>query len=55
MNKQHYEICWYKVQSLDDVKRLLAELRITFSPDYSGLRNIIDLVELHSLETDDER
>lgn len=40
----HYVIDWDKVQSLDDIKRLLAAMRITFEPNCASLDAIHDLV-----------
>lgn len=43
---QHYVIDWDKVQSLGDMKRLLAAMQITFEPDNKGIESIKDLVRL---------
>lgn len=43
---QHYVIDWDKVQALDDMKRLLAAMQITFEPDNKGIESIKDLVRL---------
>jgi len=41
----HYVIDWDKVQSLDDVKRLLKALHISFEPN-ADIASIKDLVKL---------
>lgn len=40
----HYVIDWDKVQSLDDVKRILMAVNFAFELDSPGLKNIRDLV-----------
>ena len=41
----HYVIQWDRVQSLDDLKRLIAAMQITFEPNHQYLDTIMDLVE----------
>lgn len=43
---EHYVIDWEKVQSLDDMKRLLAAMQIAFEPDHKNIESIQDLVRL---------
>jgi hypothetical protein len=40
----HYVIDWDKVQTLDDVKRLIKAMNITFEPDCVTLKGVEDLV-----------
>jgi len=40
----HYVIDWSKVQTLDDMKRIIAAVQITFEPDSPMLDSIKDLV-----------
>jgi hypothetical protein len=40
----HYVIDWGRVQTLDDVKRLLVALNLTFELDCPRLGLVIDLV-----------
>ena len=40
----HYVIDWEKVQTLDDMKRILAAVNIAFEPDDSRLSSIKDFV-----------
>lgn len=42
----HYVIDWDKVKTVDDMKRVLAVLRIAFEPDCPHLELIQDLVKL---------
>ena len=42
----HYVIDWDKVQSLEDVKRLLKAMNVAFEIDNPKLEEIIDLVKL---------
>lgn len=42
----HYVIDWEKVQSLDDMKRLLAAMQIAFERDHKSIESIKDLVQL---------
>ena len=44
--KQHYAIDWDKVQTLDDVKRLIRASGLAFEQDAQGLHEIMDLVRL---------
>lgn len=39
----HYVVDWDKVQSLEDVKRLLKAINPTFEPNCSTLPDVIDL------------
>ena len=41
----HYVIVWENVKSLDDMKRLIQAMQITFEPN-SDMSNIQDLVRL---------
>ena len=40
----HYVIDWDKVQSLEDMKRLISAMNITFEPDCPRLESVKDLV-----------
>jgi len=40
----HYVIDWSKVQTLDDMKRIITAVQITFEPDSPMLDSIKDLV-----------
>lgn len=40
----HYVIDWDKVQTLDDMKRIIAAIDITFEPDSPRLESVKDLV-----------
>lgn len=42
----HYVIDWGKVQTLDDMKRLISALNISFDPIDSKVEGIKDLVRL---------
>ena len=44
----HYVIDWDKVQTLDDLKRIVAAVQITFEPNNSHIENIKDLVHLEA-------
>jgi hypothetical protein len=44
----HYVVDWDKVQTLDDMKRLMKAMNITFEPDYEGLEDIKYLLRLES-------
>ena len=46
----HYVIDWDKVQTLDDIKRLLKAIDIAFEPNHKEIENIQDLVELKEKE-----
>ncbi len=41
----HFVIDWEKVQTLDDLKRLIAAMDITFEPNNTNVENIKDLVQ----------
>lgn len=43
---QHYVVDWEKVQTLDDLKAVLAAMQIAFSPTQSTLPSIRHLVRL---------
>lgn len=45
-----YEIDFDKVQSIEDIKRILIALDIRFSPSYPALNSIIDLIKLENNE-----
>lgn len=42
----HYVIDWSKVQTLDDMKRLIAAMQITFEPNNPNIESIKDLVRM---------
>jgi hypothetical protein len=46
--KDRYVVDWDKVQTLDDMKRLIvaAEMKITFEPNNPNIGRIKDLVRL---------
>jgi len=41
----HYVIDWSKVQTLDDMKRIIAAIDITFEPNSPRLESVKDLVQ----------
>jgi len=41
----HYVIDWERVKTLDDIKRLLAAMNITFEP-YADMKNVSDLLRV---------
>jgi len=41
---QHYVIDWDKVKTLEDMKRIIAAVQITFEPDHPYLEGVKDLV-----------
>ena len=46
-----YVIDWDKVQSLDDMKRLLMAVEFTFEPNSPNVESIIDLLRLEKKES----
>lgn len=40
----HYVIDWEKVQTIEDIKRVLAALNIAFEPNSPALKSVMDLV-----------
>jgi hypothetical protein len=42
----HYVIDWNKVQTLDDLKRIMESMNIAFEPDCPTVDGIIDLLRL---------
>ena len=40
----HYVVDWEKVQTIDDIKRVLAALSIAFEPNSPALESVKDLV-----------
>lgn len=40
----HYVIDWDKVQTLEDMKRIISTINISFEPNTPNLENIKDLV-----------
>ena len=46
----HYVINWDKVQTLDDMKRLMKAIDFSFEPNHSDIEKIKDLVELKEKE-----
>lgn len=42
----HYKIDWEKVEGLEDIKRILKALDISFEPNSYALNSIKDLVVL---------
>jgi hypothetical protein len=42
----HYVIDWDKVTTVDDIKRILAAMDVSFEPDHGGLHLLGDLVML---------
>jgi hypothetical protein len=42
----HYVIRWEKVQTLDDIKRLIGAIDIAFEPNNPKLKGIMDMVKL---------
>lgn len=47
---ERYVIDWDKVQTLDDMKRLLAAFNVWFTPNNPNLKNIEDLVRVEKVE-----
>ena len=43
---QHYVIDWEKVQTLDDIKRLLTAMEISFEPNSPHIASVEDLLRL---------
>jgi hypothetical protein len=43
---QHYVIDWDKVQTLDDLKRIVASIQFSFEPNCPQIESIKDLVQL---------
>jgi hypothetical protein len=43
---ERYLIDWNKVQTLDDMKRLIAAVNISFEPNNPNIESIKDLVRL---------
>lgn len=42
----HYVIDWSKIQTLDDIKRLIAAVQISFEPNNPNIESIKDLLML---------
>ena len=43
---QHYVVDWDKVETIEDIKKILTALQISFEQDCSGLADIKDLIKL---------
>lgn len=46
MLNDYYEIDWDKVQTVDDIKRVLKAMKVSFSEEYAAENGIADLVRL---------
>lgn len=45
---QHYVIDWDKVETIDDLKRILKAINFTFPTDCDALSDVRDLVRLET-------
>ena len=44
IGEKRYVINWDQVKTLDDVKRIISVLELSFSLDFKGIDKILDLV-----------